>query len=237
MALKKKLRYDFDLWVYNHFAKNILRQKKHSLWYRLLKVLLFPLEKIQRLADKLYLDIFYLTATSTALEKHAQKIGLQRLEAEDDESLRTRILLYYLILRNGVTQKNIKRITEIFLGVTPKIVQAKDMSCKKIAFGKLATSAPTNKQYYVLGICSRHEQGEKYDAHVYWIFLPMQTNTKELEEYYKIVESLNVASNQPIVVELGAAVETYRMGGKMGEQTRFLPRGFEYARQTRVRVL
>lgn len=237
MSNKKRLRYDFDLWVYNHFAKNILRQKKHSLWYKFIEVLLVPLEKIQNSADKLYLDIFYLTATSTALEKHAQKIGLQRLEAEDDESLRTRILLYYLILRNGVTQKNIKKVTELFLGVTPEIVQAKNAHCKKIAFGERGTSAPQNKNYYVLGICGTHKQGEKYDAHVYWIFLPMQTNIKKLEEYYKIVENLNVASNQPIVVELGDAVETFRMGGIMGTETRFLPRGFEYARQARVRVL
>lgn len=227
-----RFQYSFTKWIWQHLPKRIVALKETSLWGRVLKTLLKPVEIVLVPMANEFMDaIFLSTAKDEALDKHGAEYRLKKNPGETQDEYRARIISLRQARRAGAVKGTLKSLSFVYLGVIPQIVESmhNDGVGFKIGFTKIAPSEDNKPEFYALNVNAKGPYDELYRAFVYWLILPDLSARENVPrgEFVRAVERANYGGNEPVIFEKRKKINACTIGMlKIGTDCRILPRLF-----------
>lgn len=237
--MANRYTYNFTKWIWQHLPKRIVALKETSLWARLLKSLLKPVEQLGvPMANELIDAIFLSTAVDEPLEKHGEEYRLRRSPGETNDEYRARLISLRQSRRAGAVKGTLKALSFVYLGVIPEIVESMHNEGVgfKIGETKIAPSDDNKPQFYAIGVNAKGPYDELYRAFVYWIILPDLSDRENVPvaEFVRAIERVNYGGNEPVIFEKRKKVESCKIGMlTIGIDCGVLPRVFREAYTTK----
>lgn len=230
--MANRFTFSFTKWIWQHLPKRIVALKETSLWGRILKVLLKPVELIGVPMANEFMDaIFLSTAVDEALEKHGEEYRLRRSPGETNDEYRARLISLRQSRRAGAVKGTIKALAFVYLGVIPEIVESLRNGGVgfKIGMTKIAPREDNKPEFYALDVNAKGPYDELYRAFVFWVILPDLSDRVNVPvaEFVRAIERVNYGGNEPVIFEKRKKIHSCRIGMlKIGIDCKVLPRLF-----------
>ncbi len=228
--MANRFQYSFTKWIWQHLPRRIVALKETSLWGRVLKTILKPIEIVLVPMANEFMDaIFLSTAKDEALEKHGAEYRLKKDPGETEDEYRARIISLRQARRSGAVKSTLKSLSFVYLGVIPEIVEAFKNESNAFVVGVTPIAPDESKppEFWGLNVMAALPHDEKYLAFVYWLILPDLSDREGVPrtEFVRAVERSNYGGNEPIIFEKRAKIKALEVGiSEIGINTYMLPR-------------
>lgn len=228
--MANRYQYSFTKWIWQHLPKRIVALKETSVWARVLKTLLKPVELILVPMANEFMDaIFLSTAIDEALEKHGAEYRLKKSPGETQDEYRARLVSLRQARRAGAVKDTLKSLAFVYLGVLPEIVEAfkNDSNAFTVGITPIAPDESQAPEFWALNVMAAKPHDADYLAFVYWLILPDLSDRENVprSDFVRAVERANYGGNEPIIFEKRAKIKALEIGiSEIGINTYILPR-------------
>lgn len=225
-----RFQYSFTKWIWQHLPKRIVALKETSLWGRVLKTLLKPVQVLLvPMANEFMNAIFLTTAKDEALEKHGAEYRLRKSPGETQDEYRARIVSLRQARRSGAVKSTLKSLAFVYLGVNAEIIEAfkNDSNAFTVGVTPIAPDDTKPPQFYALGVAAAPPLDSDFLAFTYWIILPDLSARENVPrtDFVRAVERANYGGNEPIVFEKREKITAFTVGiSRMGLETYMMRR-------------